>query len=140
MLDKLIAAAGIDSSQVRFFNAIPFRPVTKGKNACIRNRTPTRQEIRQYSTAVLQDIRNTAPMVILASGRSAMAAFNIHLPISQARRQEFEFQGVPVLVTYHPQYIIYTGGEGSRTWTQMVADLRKGWERSKVASDPGCIA
>jgi DNA polymerase len=134
MLDKLMTAAGIDSSQVRFFNAIPFRPVTKGKHGRTRNRTPTDQEIRQYSTIVLQDIRNTAPKVILASGKSAMAAIGIHLPVKVARRREFECEDVPVLATYHPQYVTYAGGQGSRTWKQMVADLRKGWQRSKDAT------
>ena len=122
MLDKLMAAAGINSSQVRFFNAIPFRPVTKGKNGRTRNRnrTPTRREIRQYSTVVLQDIRNTAPKAVLASGKSAMAAFGIHLPLEAARKREFEFEGMPVLATYHPQYVTYAGGQGSRTWKQIM--------------------
>ena len=133
MLDKLIAAAGINSSKIRFFNALPFRPVTKDENACTRNRTPTRQEICQYSTVVLQDIRNTAPKVILASGKSAMAAFGIHLPVKEARKRQFEYQGVPVLATYHPQCVAYAGGEGGRTWRRMVADLRKAWKSSEDA-------
>jgi DNA polymerase len=130
MLDKLMAAAGISSSQVRLFNVVPYRPLTKSKSGAIRNRTPTRREIREYSMILFEDIRKTAPRAILASGKVAMAAFGIQLPLREVRKSVFRFEGTPVFVTYHPRYVTYSGGEGSPVWKQVVMDLRTSWERS----------
>lgn len=128
ILDRLIAAAGIDASEIRFFNAVPFRPITRGESGAARNRAPTRREIRRYSTVLFDDIRRTAPRAILAVGKAAMTAFGIDRTLKEARDEEFRFEGTPVTVTYHPQYVEYSGGQGSEVWKQTVSDLRSSWQ------------
>ena len=126
-LRRLIRAAGIDPAQLRLCNAIPDRPLTPGKAGASRNRAPTRTEIERFSACLLHDIERSEPGAILALGRSAMAALGIHGPIAAARRCAFRHAGTPVLVTYHPQYVAYRGGEGGPVWRAMVRDLSDAW-------------
>jgi DNA polymerase len=122
-LHKMMRAAGIDRAQVRLCNAIPYRPLAPGKAGAPRNRAPTRTEIDRFSACLLHDLERSEPRAILALGKSAMAAFGIRCPIEEARGRAFAHAGVPLFVTYRPQYVAYRGGEGGAVWRAMVHDL-----------------
>ena len=126
-LRKMMGAAGIDPAQVRLFNAIPYRPIASGKAGAPHNRAPTRAEIERFSACLLDDIARRQPGAILALGKSAMAAFGIRAPIERARERAFRHAGIPLLVTYHPQYVTYRGGEGGAIWRVAVGDLARAW-------------
>jgi DNA polymerase len=74
-LRKLLEQAGIDLSQLRLANAIPFRPIEYSKDRKLRNRTLTIEEIDRYGAAVLTDIRRSRPGVVIVLGNTAARLF-----------------------------------------------------------------
>jgi hypothetical protein len=68
----------------------------------------------------------------VALGKSAMAVFGILASIERARGHGFQHSDIPLLVTYHPQFVAYRGGEGGAVWQAMVRDLARAWR----AGDP----
>jgi uracil-DNA glycosylase len=79
------------------------------------------------TACLLHDIERSEPGALLALRRSAMAAFGICSSIEQARGRAFRHTGTPLLVTYHPQYLAYRGGNGGPIWRAMVRDLAGAW-------------
>jgi uracil-DNA glycosylase family 4 len=126
-LRKMMRIAGIDPAEVRLGNAIPYRPIAPGKAGARHNRPPTRAEIDRFAPCLLRDIERSRPGAILTLGRSAMAALGIRSSIKRARGHEFDHAGTPVLVTYHPQYATYRGGEDGPVWRAAVHDLKRAW-------------
>jgi uracil-DNA glycosylase len=35
------------------------------------------------------------------------------------------YQKIPVMVTWHPAYVLYNGGIGSETWKEFLSDVEK---------------
>ncbi len=123
-LRGMIREAGIDESQIRLANALPFRPIQRSPNHGLRNRKPTRKELCDYGPIVLADIARVRPKLIVALGRSAASLFGVSMTIDKARKQVFYFQGVPVRITYHPGFVSRFGGRRSQLWRIAVHDLR----------------
>jgi uracil-DNA glycosylase family 4 len=133
-LDKAIAASRVDASRIRFYNVIPYRPITVS-GWKTSNRTPTPEEIDFYKEFVHKDIRKTKPRVILLVGKSAMRAFSIKETPTIGRTLRYEFEGIPVLTTWHPSFANHNGGEKSRIFTEMVSDITRAWN-STASNDP----
>jgi uracil-DNA glycosylase len=131
-LRDMMRTAGIDFARVRLANAIPYRPIERSTRVRVRNRTPTRTELRTYGQAVLSDVLAVKPAVICALGKSAATLFGIAAEIDTARKRSFRFQGTPVRVTYHPSYVLRFGGEGSRLWKSAVRDLKRCWLQAQA--------
>ena len=127
-LRDMMREAGIDASQVRLANAIPFRPVQRSARGRLRNRRPTAKELRTYGRFVLGDIASVKPKVIGALGKSAAALFGASMSsVEDARKRSFQFHDVPVRVTYHPGFVLRFGGRRSPLWRSAVADLSRFW-------------
>ena len=133
-LRDMMHEAGIDASQARLANALPFRPIQRSAKRGLRNRKPTVNELRDYGPVVLADITNVRPKLIIALGRSAASLFGAPITIDNARKQVFYFQGTPVRVTYHPGFVLRFGGRGSRLWRAAVRDLRRYWNLATSSS------
>jgi DNA polymerase len=134
-LRDMMRESGVDASQVRLANAIPFRPVERSQTGSDRNRRPTKQELEIYGRLVLADIASVRPRFIGALGRSAAALFGAPMPVKQARGRHFQFRGIPVRVTYHPAFVLRFGGRGSRLWRSTVLDLSRFWSEARKQSD-----
>jgi DNA polymerase len=102
LLDLAISESNAASTKIRFFNSIPYRPVTED----MKTRAPAPAEIKKYSGFVMKDIEKVRPKVILLTGESAMAAFGIDMAIEEAKVISFEHNGIPVLVTHHPSHVL----------------------------------
>jgi uracil-DNA glycosylase len=124
--------AGVDFSRIRLANAIPFRPIERSARNRLRNREPTRTELRTYGQSVLSDITEVKPAVICALGKSA--ATSSASPGRSTRRasRASDLRG-PVRVTYHPSYVLRFGGKGSRLWKSAVQDLKRCWLQAQAA-------
>jgi DNA polymerase len=129
----MMREAGIDFSRVRLANAIPYRPIERSTRVRVRNRTPTRTELRTYGQAVLSDVATVKPAVIVALGKSASMLFGLSIPVEQARKHAVLFDRTPVHVTYHPSYVLRFGGKGSRLWKSGVRDLKDCWLQAQGA-------
>ncbi|MDE1979200.1 MAG: uracil-DNA glycosylase, partial [Betaproteobacteria bacterium] len=60
------------------------------------------------------------PQLILALGRfAAHSLLGSQAPISQLRGQVHEFAGIPVIVSYHPAYLLRNPADKARVWRDL---------------------
>jgi DNA polymerase len=123
-LRDMIREAGMEDTQIRLANALPFRPIERSARRGLRNRRPTEKELRDYGGLVLADITTVQPSIIIALGKSAACLFGATTTIENARRKAFCFEKIPVRITYHPGFVLRFGGRGSPLWRTAVRDLR----------------
>jgi DNA polymerase len=112
LLDKIIAACGFTREQVYICNILRCRPPG--------NRTPLiteAQNCREYLDKTLELIR---PKYICAMG--ACAAQNLlgtTEGIGRMRRRFHDYNGIPVLCTYHPAYLLRSPEKKREVWEDM---------------------
>jgi uracil-DNA glycosylase family 4 len=133
VLDRAISESNAASAKIRFFNAIPYRPVTGD----MQTRAPGPDEIKKYSSFVMTDIEKVRPKVIILTGESAMAAFGIDMAVDEARVISFKHNGIPVLVTHHPSHVLQTVKLNSLSlnacelFNGLIGDLNKALSKTK---------
>ncbi len=121
LLDKMLGSIGLDRTQVRIINTVPWRPPG--------NRTPTESEIALCLPFLHRQIALIAPHGLMALGAVAAKAL---LPADGAmgiRRlrgawREAEVEGLPAplpcLATYHPAYLLRTPLAKAEAWRDLL--------------------
>jgi len=117
LLNAMLRAAGFDRSQVYIANILKCRPPG--------NRDPRPEEAGRCLPYLHRQIELVAPRLVLCVGR--IAAHNLldtDTPLGRLRGRVHALgpRAVPVVVTYHPAYLLRTP-----------ADKRKAWEDLKFA-------
>jgi DNA polymerase len=109
LLTKIIEAMGMTRDQVFICNVLKCRPPN--------NRPPAPDEVvncRPYLKRQLEIIR---PKVIIALGNHAVKALlQTERGISQMRGTFQTYEGIPVMCTYHPAYLLRSPGEKRKVW------------------------
>lgn len=110
LLENMLAATGLDSERdVYICNVIKCRPPG--------NRNPAADEIAHCSDYLRWQIDNIQPQLIVALGRfAAHTLLQSQAAISSLRRQVHQAYGVPVLVTFHPAYLLRSPAEKAKAW------------------------
>lgn len=100
LLDKALASVGITRDRVYVTNVVKCRP--RG------NRTPDIAEGSFCANRwLIEEIRVARPRVIVALGKAALRLFlGREAGIVRARGQWLNWQGIPVMPTYHPAYLL----------------------------------
>ncbi len=120
LLDKIIAACGLQRSDVFIANILKCRPPG--------NRDPRPDEIVSCLPYLQRQIEAIRPEVIIALGaHAARTLLNTNQPIGQLRgRFQDYFNGlgqppIKFIATYHPAYLLrnYTREARSRVWDDM---------------------
>jgi DNA polymerase len=110
MLNRIIAAMELKREDVYICNVVKCRPP--------QNRPPESDEVSTCSPFLIRQIRAIKPEVIVALGTSAaQALLQIKTPISKMRGKFHDFHGVPLMPTYHPSYLLRTGGNSDSFWS-----------------------
>jgi DNA polymerase len=131
MLDRALAAAGIDRTAVYVTNAVKhFKFEPRGKRRI--HATPDRTEIDICRFWLDQERALVQPAVTVLLGASAArAVLGRAVTISRERGHPIELAGSRAMVTVHPSYLLRLPDEASkiREYEAMVADLRTalGW-------------
>ena len=113
MLDSMLKAIGIDRPSVFIANVIKCRPP--------QNRDPRADEVAACAGYLEAQVVHVKPNVILAVGRVAaqhLLGSTETLGRLRAQRDLSAF-GVPVLVTYHPAYLLRTPVQKARAWEDL---------------------
>ena len=85
-----------------------------------RNRNPAPEEMAQCEPFLLRQIELLRPRVILAMGRFAVhALLRTSEPIGKLRGRVHRYQGVPMVVTYHPAYLLRNLPDKARAWEDL---------------------
>jgi len=99
LLDHMVASIGLDAQQIYIANVLKCRPPN--------NRDPQPDEITQCSSYLSQQISLVKPSLLLALGRFAgQYLLNTTRSLSQMRNLQQQYQTIPVVVTYHPAYLL----------------------------------
>ena len=121
LLDRMLqalhqtrAADGPEPPSQRVFiaNTLKCRPP--------RNRNPTAAEMAQCEPYLVRQIELLQPRLILAMGRFAVQALlRSDEPIGKLRGRVHHYQGVPLVVTYHPAYLLRNLPDKARAWEDL---------------------
>lgn len=121
-LDGMLKAMGLTREQVYITHLVKFRP--EQPRQTLNTRPPSEKEIR-FSVPVLDfEIGLIRPKVIVALG--VIAARGIlqrgNLPLAAYQQEHGTYQGIPVVVTHHPSYLLRTSdlSERRRLWEEML--------------------
>lgn len=125
LLDSMLASVGHSRDRDVFIaNVIKCRPPG--------NRDPLPEEVATCSPYLMRQIASVQPELILVLGRfAAQALLGSTAAISalRGRAHEIDVEGkpVPVVVSYHPAYLLRSPQEKSRAWQdlQLAASLEK---------------
>ena len=118
LLDKMIKAIGCKREEVYIANIVKCRPP--------RNRDPKVEEIAACIPFLKAQIKAINPAVICALGRhAATSLLGIDAPLGRLRGQRHHFEGVPLIPTYHPAYLLRNPSAKRDVWRdlQLVRDL-----------------
>lgn len=107
-LDQVLKAMGVPREQVYITNVVKFRPKKgDGRFQGAGNRPPQQDEMAASLPYLRAEIEVVRPRVIVALGRTAAEGLlEKGGSLAGFRNAEHEFEGIPVIVTYHPSYLL----------------------------------
>jgi uracil-DNA glycosylase family 4 len=114
LLDNMLAAIGLTRRKnVYIANVLKCRPPG--------NRNPTPEEVAQCSPHLLQQIELIKPKLIVAMGRfAAQTLLETGASIASLRGRLHRYAGVPLIVTYHPAYLLRTLEDKAKAWEDLL--------------------
>lgn len=113
LLDDMLGAIGLTRTKnVYIANAVKCRPPL--------NRTPQPDEIAACLPYLERQIALVRPKLLIALGRpAALSLLGQEIKINAARGRLFSHAGVPVVVTYHPAYLLRNQTDKGRAWEDL---------------------
>jgi uracil-DNA glycosylase family 4 len=113
LLDNMLKALALNRrQQVYIANVLKCRPPG--------NRNPEPDEVAQCEPFLRRQVELLQPRIILAMGRFAVQALlRSNDPIGKLRGQVHRYNGVPVVVTYHPAYLLRNLPEKAKAWADL---------------------
>jgi DNA polymerase len=112
LLTKIIEAMGLTRDQVFICNVLKCRPPG--------NRPPAPQEVENCRPFLKRQLEILKPQVIVALGNHAVKALlGTEQGITGLRGTFQKYEGIPVMCTYHPAYLLRSPGEKRKVWEDM---------------------
>jgi len=110
------AAVGEGPRGVYIANVVKCRPPG--------NRNPQPDEVATCDPYLARQVALVRPKIILAMGRFAVQSLlQTPEPIGKLRGRVHDYQGVPVIVTYHPAYLLRNLPEKAKAWADLCLAL-----------------
>ncbi len=124
LLTKIIKAMGFGRGEVYIANILKCRPDTPGSS--YGNRPPTPTEMQTCRPYLMEQIDIIQPKVIVALGAVAVEGLlGTRAPMRELRGRWDSFNGTPLMVTYHPAYLLrnQAPSEKRKVWEDMMQVL-----------------
>jgi DNA polymerase len=127
LLDNMLKAVGVsrngNGAQGAYIaNVLKCRPPG--------NRNPQPQEVLQCEPYLRRQVELLQPKIILALGRFAVQTLLqgsvpevATMPLGKMRGQVHQYHGVPVIVSYHPAYLLRTPLDKAKAWADLCLAL-----------------
>lgn len=114
LLDNMLAALGLRRGEdVYIANVLKCRPPG--------NRDPLPAEAAACRAFLDRQIDLIQPSVIVALGRvAAQSLLRSDAPLGRLREREHGFRDVPLVVTYHPAYLLRSPADKARAWSDLL--------------------
>ncbi len=109
---KLTRESAAPSQQVYIANTLKCRPPG--------NRNPRPEELLRCEPFLVRQLELVRPRIILAMGRFAVQALlRSAEPIGRLRGRVHRYHDVPLVVTYHPAYLLRNPPDKARAWDDL---------------------
>lgn len=118
LLTKIIEAIGLKRNDVYIANVLKCRPPG--------NRAPLPEEIVLCMPYLLKQIEIIQPKVLCALGTfAAQTLLSTKAPVGTLRGRFHDYKGIPIMVTFHPAYLLRNPNDKAKVWEDMkkVRDL-----------------
>jgi uracil-DNA glycosylase len=118
LLNSMLKAVGLKREQVFIANILKSRPPN--------NRDPQPEEVNACLPYLFRQIELVNPRLILCVGRiAAQTLLETDTSIGKLRGQLHRIAGNrPMVVTYHPAYLLRSPGEKRKSWADLLLALR----------------
>ena len=114
LLDNMLAAIQLKRGEgVYIANAVKCRPPG--------NRTPSDDELAACRSFLVKQIELTQPRLIVALGSSAAKTLlrKTEVKVGALRGQLLSAEGIPLIITYHPSYLLRSPMEKAKAWEDL---------------------
>ena len=112
LLDQMLLAIGQSREKVFIANILKCRPPN--------NRDPKPDEAAACRGYLEQQIALVQPKIVLAVGRiAAQNLLGSDEPVGRMRGRPHELDGIPLVVTYHPAYLLRSPSQKSKSWNDL---------------------
>lgn len=109
LLTKIIEAMGLSRNEVYICNILKCRPP--------QNRNPLPNEIAVCEPYLKQQLKIISPQIICALGTfAAKALLKTEVPISVLRGRFHSYEGIKLMPTYHPAYLLRNPSAKKTVW------------------------
>jgi len=113
LLTAMLAAIGLQRDEVYIANILKCRPPN--------NRDPLPAEVQSCRAYLHRQIELMQPGVILAVGRvAAQLLLDTDTGIGKLRGQQHSYEGIPLIVSYHPAYLLRKPSEKRKSWQDLL--------------------
>ncbi|HMC33494.1 MAG TPA: uracil-DNA glycosylase [Myxococcales bacterium] len=118
LLTKMIEAMGLRREDVYICNTVKCRPPN--------NRNPEPDELAACEPFLKGQLASVKPEVIVTLGKfAAQALLREQTPITRLRGQWREYEGIPVMPTFHPAYLLRSPQEKTKAWEDLQSVMKK---------------
>ena len=112
LLNAILFAMGLKREEVYIANVLKCRPPG--------NRDPQPEEVIQCEPYLLRQIELIKPRLIVALGRhAAHSLLKTEVPLGKLRGQRLSYHGTPLIVTYHPAYLLRNPADKRKVWDDL---------------------
>lgn len=112
MLNEMLRAVGLSRESVFIANVLKCRPPN--------NRDPEPGEASACRQYLDRQIELVQPQVILAVGKiAAQNLLQSDEPVGRMRGRQHDLKGVPLVVTYHPAYLLRSPSQKRKVWQDL---------------------
>ena len=127
LLDRIISAMGLTRESVYIGNVVNFRP---RHHSSYGNRPPTAEEMSFCLPYLKAQLEIVKPKVVVALGKTAtdgLLGADPQRRLGQMRGTWHQYEGTPLMVTYHPSYLLHNPSKSSKrkVWEDMLLVMEK---------------
>lgn len=123
LLDEMLRAIGQSRDSVFIANILKCRPPN--------NRDPKPAETAACREYLERQIEIVQPRIILAVGKiAAQNLLGSDEPVGRMRGRPHELGGIPLVVTYHPAYLLRSPSQKQKSWNDLCLATRLAAEHS----------
>ena len=117
LLTAMLVAIGLQREQVYIANILKCRPPG--------NRDPLPAEVAECHPYLQQQIDFIQPKVIFAVGRiAAQNLLETDAKVGSLRAKQHDYHGIPLIVGYHPAYLLRQPTEKRKAWQDLLSVKR----------------
>jgi DNA polymerase len=112
LLTEMLRAIGLTREEVFITNILKCRPPS--------NRDPHADEVESCNDYLQRQLKLIQPKIILAIGRiAAQTLLKTDAPLAKLRGKVHTFNNTPVVVVYHPAYLLRSLSEKRKAWLDL---------------------